>query len=294
MRTRLLLCVSLCFFLCSTAGSQGSANRVAILYDAFGRNPALEKDWGFSVLVEYNGARILFDAGNNAEIFQRNVEALGVDLARLDFAVISHRHADHTSGLSYLLKRNPKVKIYTPKEPFGPFGALFPSDFYKHVDALPAEMRYFGGTPKAFRSGTPWPEANFIPVDVVTELAPGISVVPTISNVPGTLELRELTLSIRTPKGQILVDGCSHAGVEKILEAASAVDAHVYEIIGGLHLVKTPDDEIQRISGALHDKWKVERIAPGHCTGEPAFAALRKMYGPNYIYAGLGTVISLP
>ena len=294
MRNRLLLiCVSLCFFLCSIARSQGTANRITILYDAFGKNPALEKDWGFSALVEYNAVRILFDAGNNAEIFQRNVEALGVDLTRLDFVVISHRHADHTSGLGYLLKRNPRVKIYTPKEPFGPFGASLPSDFYKHVDALPAEMRYFGGTPKAFRSGTPWPEANFIPVDVVTELAPGISVLPTISNVPGTLELRELTLSIRTPKGQILVDGCSHAGVEKILEAASAEDAHVYEIFGGLHLVKTPDDEIHRISVALHDKWKVERIAPGHCTGEPAFAALQKMYGPNYIYAGLGTVIPL-
>jgi 7,8-dihydropterin-6-yl-methyl-4-(beta-D-ribofuranosyl)aminobenzene 5'-phosphate synthase len=293
MRNRLLfICVALGFFAPSVV-SQGIANRITILYDAFGKNPALEKDWGFSALVEYDGRRILFDTGNNAEIFQRNVETLGVDLTRLDFVVISHRHADHISGISYVLKQNPRVKIYTPKEPFGLFGGSFPSDFYKHVETLPGEMRYFGGTPKDFRSGTPWPEANFIPVDTVTELAPGISVVPTISNVPGTLELRELTLSIRTPKGQILVDGCSHAGIEKILEATSALDAHIYEVFGGLHLVKTPYEEIQRISVALHDKWKVERIAPGHCTGEPAFAALQKVYGPNYIYAGLGTVIPL-
>jgi 7,8-dihydropterin-6-yl-methyl-4-(beta-D-ribofuranosyl)aminobenzene 5'-phosphate synthase len=292
MRNRVFLACLVLSFSASALRSQ-EASRVTILYDAFGKNATLEKDWGFSALVEYKGLRILFDTGNNAEIFRRNVERLGIDLARLDFAVISHRHADHTSGLSYLLKRNPRVKIYTPKESFGLFGGSVPGDFYKHVETLPGEMRYFGGAPKDFRSGTPWPEANFIPVDSVTEAAPGISVVPTVSNIPGTLELHELTLSLRTPKGQILVDGCSHAGIERILEAASVVDGRIYEIFGGLHLVKAPDDEIQTISLALHDKWKVERLAPGHCTGEPAFAALQKIYGPNYIYAGLGTVIPL-
>jgi 7,8-dihydropterin-6-yl-methyl-4-(beta-D-ribofuranosyl)aminobenzene 5'-phosphate synthase len=45
---------------------------------------------------------------------------------------------------------------------------------------------------------------------------------------------------------------------------------------------------------ALHDGFKVERLAPGHCTGEPAFASFRKMWGGNYVYAGLGSVIELP
>jgi 7,8-dihydropterin-6-yl-methyl-4-(beta-D-ribofuranosyl)aminobenzene 5'-phosphate synthase len=30
------------------------------------------------------------------------------------------------------------------------------------------------------------------------------------------------------------------------------------------------------------------QVAPGHCTGEPAFPALRREYGDNYLYAGLG------
>jgi metal-dependent hydrolase (beta-lactamase superfamily II) len=29
---------------------------------------------------------------------------------------MSHRHGDHMGGLAYLLKVNPKVKIYAPKE----------------------------------------------------------------------------------------------------------------------------------------------------------------------------------
>ena len=63
---------------------------------------------------------------------------------------------------------------------------------------------------------------------------------------------------------------------------------------GFFHLLPTPDAEVSRIAASLHDKWKVERMAPGHCTGLPAFAALRALYKDKYLYAGLGTVIDLP
>src|SRR5215813_10134644 len=82
--------------LCGLAAAE-STNRVTILYDAFGKSPELTKDWGFSALVEYEGKRILLDTGNNARIFESNVKTLKVDLSKLDFVVISHRHADHTS-----------------------------------------------------------------------------------------------------------------------------------------------------------------------------------------------------
>src|SRR5215510_12977579 len=73
-------------------------NRVTILYDSFGKSASLTMDWGFGSLVEYGGKRILFDTGNNARIFEHNVKALGVNLRNVDFAVISHRHADHTAA----------------------------------------------------------------------------------------------------------------------------------------------------------------------------------------------------
>ena len=66
-------------------------NRVTILYDSFGKNPALTMDWGFAALVECGGKRILFDTGNSAQIFEHNVKAAGVDLRNLDFVVMSHR-----------------------------------------------------------------------------------------------------------------------------------------------------------------------------------------------------------
>jgi 7,8-dihydropterin-6-yl-methyl-4-(beta-D-ribofuranosyl)aminobenzene 5'-phosphate synthase len=108
------------------------------------------------------------------------------------------------------------------------------------------------------------------------------------------LELRELSLAIETPKGLILVVGCSHPGIERIVEASMVLDKHVYAIVGGLHLVTTPESEITRIVTALHDKWKVDCVALGHCTGEPAFAAFQRAFGVHYNYAGLGSVIELP
>src|SRR5215470_5149935 len=113
---RLLCCLLLGL---GSLGSARAKGRATILYDAFGNSENLKKDWGFSVLIEYSGKKILFDTGNNAKIFAANVKAMHVDLKDLDFVVISHRHGDHTSGLNYQLQVNPRVKIYVPAESFG-------------------------------------------------------------------------------------------------------------------------------------------------------------------------------
>jgi 7,8-dihydropterin-6-yl-methyl-4-(beta-D-ribofuranosyl)aminobenzene 5'-phosphate synthase len=281
--------------LTASASPAPSTRRVTILYDAFGNRPGLTRDWGFAALVEYGGKRILFDTGNNAAIFAHNVRALGVDLRRLDFVVVSHRHGDHVAGLNYLLRVNPQVKIYAPRENFGVFGSTLPGTFYRRDSTLPDSMRYFGAAePAELRSGTPWPEANFSWVDSLTEVAPGVAIISTISKTPGTLELRELSLAIRTPEGVVLLVGCSHPGIETIVEASRSWGDQVHVIFGGLHLVTSPDTAITRIASALHDRWRIDQIAPGHCTGEPAFAALKRLFGARYVYAGLGTVTELP
>jgi 7,8-dihydropterin-6-yl-methyl-4-(beta-D-ribofuranosyl)aminobenzene 5'-phosphate synthase len=278
----------------AAADPPAAAGRVTILYDAFGDRSGLERDWGFSALIEYGGRRILFDAGNDGEVFARNVRRLGVDLRRLDFAVISHRHADHTGGLAHLLRVNPAVTIYAPNERFGIFGSDIPTTIIRPDTALPARMRYFGGAvPAELSSSTVWPGAHFVHVDSLTEIAPGVALVSTVSRTPGTLELRELSLVLRTPEGLVVFVGCSHPGIETILEATRSYGDHVHEIFGGLHLVATPDTAIARIATGLRDAWRVDLIAPGHCTGEPAFDALARTFGARYVYAGLGAVIPL-
>jgi len=209
--------------------------------------------------------------------------------------VISHRHADHTSGITYLLSVNPKVKIYVPDEAWGLFARGVKNDFYRKDPSLPADMRYYGGhPPEILEAGTPWPKGNFVPVSQKTEVLPGMFILAGVSTTPGTLELEELSLAIKSPQGVILIVGCSHPGVEHILQEATAIDPHVHIMFGGLHQIQQADPEVERIATLLHDQYKLDLVAPGHCTGEPEFAALKKAFGDNYVYAGVGTVVDLP
>lgn len=269
--------------------------RITNLYDAFGA-PATElvKDWGFAALVEYGGRRILFDTGNDADIFEHNVKALGIDLTRLDAVVISHRHGDHTSGLTYLLKVNPRVAIYVPQE-----GAFFkgplPRDFLQREPGLPTALQYFEGKePERWITGSPWQEANFRIMTGTTEIFPGFYVLSVQSQRPGTLEMNELSLAIRTPQGLAVVVGCSHPGVEKILEQAAKIDSRLFTVAGGFHLVRAGEPEVRRVAGVLHDVLKIERVAPAHCTSELGFAVFRNLFQRRFDQAGLGVVIALP
>jgi hypothetical protein len=63
--------------------------------------------------------------------------------------------------------------------------------------------------------------ARFELIESTSEIAPGIHLISLVSDKPGTLELRELSLVIETAQGVVLVVGCSHPGIEKIVETAS-------------------------------------------------------------------------
>ena len=184
---------------------------ITVLYDAFGKDARMTKDWGYAALVELNGKRILFDTGDDPAIFAKNVQAKGVDLTKLDFVVLSHRHGDHTSGVSYLLSANPKVKIYAPAEGLGGiFGTEVTSKFYRKDEALPAEKRYYNGTPpEIIKMGTVFPGANIQLIDKTTELVPGITLIALVSDAPGT---KELKASLPKPPRSIHTFTSSRAG----------------------------------------------------------------------------------
>jgi len=268
--------------------------QITVLYDAFGKASAMQKDWGYAALIDYSGRRILFDTGNNPDVLAQNAKAKSVDLSRLDFVVMSHRHGDHMGGIAYLLGVNPKVKIYAPKEGFGVYGADLPSTFYRKDASLPPEQRYYDGAPPAvMRFGAAWPGVNFHLIDKNTEIAPGVHLISLVSDKPGTLELRELSLAINSPDGTVIVVGCSHPGIDKILETATAINPRISLVVGGFHLVVSNDADIEKIVTSLRDRFKVTYVAPGHCTGEPTFTALKRAFTDRYLYAGLGTTFAL-
>src|SRR5215813_2433952 len=98
---------------------------------------------------------------------------------------------------------------------------------------------------------------------------------------------------IRVTLLRVLIVGCSHPTIEKIVEAASTLNKPIYLVLGGTHLLPATNDQISSIAASLHDKWSIRYIAPVHCTGEPAFAILKETFGDHYVYAGLSTTVLL-
>jgi 7,8-dihydropterin-6-yl-methyl-4-(beta-D-ribofuranosyl)aminobenzene 5'-phosphate synthase len=194
--------------------AQESAARVTILFDAFGKTSDLKRGWGYSAFIEYAGRRILFDTGSKGADFASNANAFGVDLKRLDFVVLSHRHNDHTGGLNHVLRENPGITIYTPIEAAGFNSPTSPQTMNlikRYVASVPDELRYFGGnTPSEIRYEPPWADAKFVQVRDRTEALPGFFLVSTRSEIPGTREMNEISLVIKTSKGGVVVVGCSH------------------------------------------------------------------------------------
>jgi 7,8-dihydropterin-6-yl-methyl-4-(beta-D-ribofuranosyl)aminobenzene 5'-phosphate synthase len=298
---RLLLISMLAMFsLPLVTQAQDLPARFTTIYDAFGKASGLERGWGYSTLIEYGGKRILFDTGGQYKIFAKNVRALNIDLTRLDFVVISHRHGDHTAGLAYVLEQNPSVRIYAPAET-GSFGTPVAGSgavgqaLLRKIDAIPADLHYFDGKyADKYPVDSPWPGANITLIVEPLEVVPGVFLFKTVSDEKGTLELNELSMAIKTPKGLAVIVGCSHPGIERILAAASQIDPKLYTVVGGLHLVDKSDPEVTNIVANLEGKWKLERVAPGHCTGEFAQTELERVFKDRHDHPGLGEVVVLP
>jgi 7,8-dihydropterin-6-yl-methyl-4-(beta-D-ribofuranosyl)aminobenzene 5'-phosphate synthase len=299
--------------------SESSTNNALILFDAFSRDTFLTKGWGFSSLIEYNEKRILFDAGSNADVFQRNVNRLGIDLKTIDIVVVSHAHYDHLNGIDYLLSINPTVKIYFPYDNFWGAPSVFNATGQDSLikDSLPPELQYFNGKSDIFKveqSGGRFLHANIEYVKDFREILPGVRLIPTnakymgyFSRYPNRIgkgrlneaqqdvklnNLPELSLSLTTNKGEVLFVGCSHSGVENIIQEVLAKTMnHVYLLIGGFHFLPFDRKEIDAIGSLMKDGFKLNKVAPGHCTGPLGFKILRDLYQSDFIYAGLGEKI---
>lgn len=313
-----------CFFLTAQENANKSkspnSNNALILFDAFSKDSSLTKGWGFSSLIEYNGKRILFDAGSNADLFKQNVISLGVDLKTIDVVVVSHAHYDHLNGIDYLLSINPKVKIYFPDDIFWGAQTIFNATGQDSLvkDSLPPSQRYFDGKSDIFKieqSGGRFLHANIEFVKDFKEILPGARLVPTKAKymgyfskypksfTPGNFNevnddvklnnLPELSLSLSTEKGEVLFVGCSHSGVENIVqESLDKTGNKVDLLIGGFHLLPFDRKETNKICIKLKNEFKVAKVAPGHCTGHLAFKTLSDLYKKDFIYAGLGEKIS--
>jgi 7,8-dihydropterin-6-yl-methyl-4-(beta-D-ribofuranosyl)aminobenzene 5'-phosphate synthase len=203
---------------------------------------------------------ILFDTGGDASILLRNMYRTEIDPRKIDNVVLSHRHGDHTGGLGGFLQFHHDVTVYIPKS--------FPRNFKKEVGLTGARVQEVGG-PMMIHSG-----------------------IYTTGELGGFI--KEQSLVLKTPEGLVIITGCAHSGIVKIVEhAVDLFREKVYLLLGGFHLMGRSRENIRATIGRL-DELKVERIAPCHCSEDRARELFRHHYGENYIDCGVGLVSEIP
>lgn len=236
--------------------SEDNAVHVTIIYDNYQADPKLGTDWGFACLVEYQGNRLLFDAGRRADLYEKNVTLMGIHPEEIPSLFISHEHGDHTAGIPWILELNPSIQCYLP------------ASYAKQLEDR--------GTLPPKSKGLAKPTHLYGPF---------------YSTGDDFVAFREQGLVIKTENGGVLITGCGHPGVVPMVQAAvNELDIEIHTVIGGLHLMDKSEEELEQIAADLK-KLGVRQICPTHCTGDKSIAVLKDSFGEGYISGGTGKLI---
>ena len=228
---------------------------IVILYDNTTARPDAQADWGFAALITHRGERVLFDSGTKPETLLANMKVMGVDPAAIGHAVFSHQHADHTNGIFKVFPFNKSMKVH--------FLSAFPDALFRQAEGIGMRPSRVTG-----------------PIEIV----PGVHATGLVEGNPV-----EQALAIETAKGLVVITGCSHPGVVKMVEAAvgQRKAKSVRLLMGGFHMLQQSEPQATEVANRLRAIGVVS-IAPTHCTGNTATRIFEKLYGPRYISAGVG------
>ena len=254
---------------------------------------------GLSLFIEAKEKTILFDTGAS-KMFSENAEKLKADLTKVDLAVLSHGHYDHSRGLNTFLTLNTKAPIYMRKSAFGPYYSEREGGKYEFI-----------GIDESLITNN-----RVIFTGKETPLGEGISL---FSNVKGDRFFptgnksllkktedgyeqddfaHEQNLVIEEDGISLLVSGCSHRGIVNIVDHFHALYGHYpTHVIGGFHLYnhRTGKPESTQTLSKIADAL----LASGatyytcHCTGEENYQVLRTYMGSKVEYLSGGKTLDL-
>ncbi len=232
--------------------------RIRIVYDNYPYEEGLGTEWGFSAFITYKSENILFDTGGSGSLLLSNLDALEISPSEIQNVVLSHEHSDHTGGLQYLLSAGAEPNLYIP-----------PS--------------FSSGIKNQFQSQTQ-----------MVEVSPGMEIIEGIYSIGEMYgPPPEQSLVIETAQGLVVITGCAHPGVEKIVaEAKRQYEKDIYLVLGGFHLGNASDAWINQVISDLQDMG-VKHVAPSHCTGDRTIGMFRNAFGEDFIQIGAGAEISI-
>ncbi len=256
-------------------------------------------EWGLSILVEVDGAKILMDTGMSFSAAY-NAQLLGIDLTGIETIVLSHGHRDHTGGLRDILRRKRgQVKViahpdiwmskYTrsdkgdeysgvpfSREPLESLGARF--SFSKEPVRISEHVMTSGEIPMV--SGYETIEDNLL-VKQRASLRPD----PLAD---------DLALIIKTDSGLVVILGCAHHGIVNTLRHAQKLTGveQVYAVIGGTHLFRASPERIAATIAELKEMG-IQKIGVSHCTGFPASLRLAEEFQDAFFLNNAGTQLVL-
>ncbi len=243
---------------------------------------------------------VLFDAGPDADVWLANIARLGVDVASIEHVVLSHWHFDHSGALPVVLAQIAGARAAAGLAP--PVLDLHPDrPVQRGIADAQGRVMYFPPEPtfdalaatgadlqvSADRHGT----AD----DLLTISGAIARTVDYESGTPGhrsrgedgswaedvlLTDERSLTADVRG-RGLTVLTACAHAGVVNTCRDAltSAGTDHLDLVLGGFHLGGAAvEDRIGRTVADLR-ALSPTAVAPGHCTGWRATAALAHAFG---------------
>ena len=234
------------------------------LIDYYAERPDLKTEAGVSYLIRANETTILLDVGFNAKKehpspLLQNMETLGVSPSEIDMIFISHAHLDHLGGMA-----DQKAKTFSLSK-----GLV-------ELSGIPV----YAPVPIVASHWNPGPKTHVItePVLIKNGIA-SIGIIHRYLFLMGPTLENALAVNVED-KGIVLIIGCGHQTIERIIERTLALfDAPIYAIIGGLHFpvgggrIMLGPINIQRLVGSDNPPWRSIR----EIDVQNAIAAIKKV-----------------
>ena len=256
---------------------------------------------GLSLYIQTAKHTILFDAGPRGELLLANAAALGIDLAAVDIAVLSHAHYDHAGGLLAFLDVNPSARVYLRQ---GAFCGHFATENVGWRDIGPD-----GALLERFAERLVFTPERFT-IDDELELFADIATADYLSAAGGDLYEKqgedycrdpfrhEQNLLIHEAGRHVLIGGCAHRGAVNILRRCEDILGQApAALVSGFHLtnpgkgIDEPSELVQAVGAELLAR--PTRYYTGHCTGQGPFALLKAQLGEQLQALSTGAVFDI-